>query len=1439
VNKILFFNQGASKVKNLKMIFALTALFALVLTACDSPVNSDNGDSTPKLPKMTIKNESSFTLSDVTFSGILFSASGSNDLPPSAQVAKTLTADDIDTAGYITFVAKNLGAAFRVEQAVSVSDQDILFTFTDQTLIKETGTDNKDTLGKLLNKLTQPIKPELTAGDGTIQAIWDAVAEADLYRVYYAGTETPPAEWAMTVTGPSAMIRELVNEQTYYVWIQAVNTKTESALSPPAHITVSPAYTITYTLNGGTNNSANPPSYTVHTSLTLEAPVRLGYTFAGWYQTPDFSGPAKTAIAQGSSGHLSLYAKWDIIVYTINYILNGGTAGNGNNPESYTVENPLITLADPVRERYLFAGWYDNAEFSGVSVITIPTGSAGNKSLYAKWIVTTLAAPSGITIDRVTTNGMTVSWNAVSGATGYYVYRSTTGEGPYTRIESPAATSYTDTGLTAATTYYYRVSTHNGVAEGEQSLAVSATTLPSAPSGLTVGAVTADSISLSWSAVSGAGGYYVYRGTSGDGTYVFAGSAVSASYTDTSLTGGTTYYYKVSAHKSGVEGAQSSAVSATTVPSAPIVTLGAVQADSVSLSWNAVSGAAGYYVYRATAADETYIKVGSPAGNTYTDTGLTANTAYSYKVSAYNSGGEGAQSSAVSTTTLLAAPTVTLGTITANSISLSWNEVSGVTGYYVYRSAAGEGPYTRIGTGSATTYTDSSLGVSATYYYKVSGYKNEVEGAQSPALSATTVPSALSVTLGTVTASSISLLWDAASGAAGYYVYRSTTSDGTYIRIGSPETTAYIDSSRSAGTTYYYRVSAHNSGGEGEKSSVVTATTVPATPAVTAGTVTINSIALSWNTVSGATAYTVYRSTSSDGTYSPIATQSDASYTDTGRPANTTYYYKVSASNSGGEGEMSSAVSATTLLPAPQNLAAQTVTADSVTLVWNEVNGAASYTVYRSTSSNGTYTLAGTSASAAYTDTGRTAGTDYYYKVSAGNSNGAGPQTAAVSAKTLPAAPTGVNAATATTASITVSWNNVTGASSYNVYRSTESDGTYTKVGSPATGPYTDSGLTMSTGYYYKVSASNSGGEGEKSSVCSAVTFLAPTVTVSTESTTTTSISLSWSAVSGATGYNVYRSNTSTDTYTQVGSPTSNTYTDTGLDTGRSYSYKVSARSDAGEGVGSTAVSTYTLPAAPSNLAVGTVTTTSIPLSWWSVSSVTGYRVYRSESSTGTYTLIASPTSSSYTDSTGTAANTTYYYKVSAYNSGGEGEKSPYISATTLLPAPTGLTFGTVTSDSIALSWAAVSGATGYYVYRGTSSSGTYPLVGTVSSASYTDTGLAAGTTYYYLVAAFNTNVARGVQSATVNKITVPAVPPGLSSGDGYIYWNKATGADGYRVYRSTSSTGTYTLCDTVTGSGSSFYYNDSVTSGTYYYKVSAYNASGESAQTSYVSKTY
>jgi fibronectin type 3 domain-containing protein len=179
---------------------------------------------------------------------------------------------------------------------------------------------------------------------------------------------------------------------------------------------------------------------------------------------------------------------------------------------------------------------------------------------------------------------------------------------------------------------------------------------PSAPSGVTAewdeyyGAVL-----ISWDWVSDVDRYYVYRSSSASGSYSKIGTAYSNYYEDTGLSANTTYYYKVSAYNNYGEGSKSSYVSVKTSSSSGSGTLTAptgVTAEwdeyygAVLISWNWVPDADGYYVYRSSSASGSYSKIGTTYSNYYEDTGLSANTTYYYKVSAWNSyGGESSQSS--------------------------------------------------------------------------------------------------------------------------------------------------------------------------------------------------------------------------------------------------------------------------------------------------------------------------------------------------------------------------------------------------------------------------------------------------------------------------------------------------------------------------------------------------------------------------------------------------------------------------------------------------------------------------------------------------------------------------------------------------------------------------------------------------------------------------
>ncbi len=268
-------------------------------------------------------------------------------------------------------------------------------------------------------------------------------------------------------------------------------------------------------------------------------------------------------------------------------------------------------------------------------------------------------------------------------------------------------------------------------------------------------------------------------------------------------------------------------------------------------------------------------------------------------------------------------------------------------------------------------------------------------------------------------------------------------------------------------------------------------TTIPATPTGLAATAGNAQVSLSWNASAGATSYAVKRSTTTGGPYSQISAPSDASFTDSSVTNGTKYFYVVSAANSAGSSGNSSEVSATPTFPvptAPANLAATAGNAQ-VALTWSASALATGYHVKRSTSS-GTEIQIATPSTNSYTDTSATNGTKYFYVVSGVDSTGESANSNEVSA--TPAAPaqappTPTNlTATAGNAQVALTWSASTGATSYQVKRSTTSGSGFSTVGSPTATNYTDTSVTNGTTYYYVVSAVNSAGESANSSQVSA-----------------------------------------------------------------------------------------------------------------------------------------------------------------------------------------------------------------------------------------------------------------------------------------------------------------------------------------------------------------
>ncbi len=286
---------------------------------------------------------------------------------------------------------------------------------------------------------------------------------------------------------------------------------------------------------------------------------------------------------------------------------------------------------------------------------------------------------------------------------------------------------------------------------------------PTVPTGLTTTGATDASISLSWTASTdnvGVTGYKIFR----NGAQV--GTSLTPGYTDSGLAASTMYTYTVSAYDAvGNDSAQSAqlivsttASPDTTPPSVPtgLTTTGASD-SSVSLSWTASTdnvAVTGYKIFRGGA------QVGTSPTASYTDSGLTASTMYSYTVSAYDAANNNSAQSAalvVSTNTTVdtTPPSVPTGLMqtasTSTSISLGWTASTddvGVTGYTIFRAG------TQVGTSATTMYTDTGLTDSTSYSYTVSAYDAAMNNsAPSTALSAMTSACSISVTTKTFSSS--------------------------------------------------------------------------------------------------------------------------------------------------------------------------------------------------------------------------------------------------------------------------------------------------------------------------------------------------------------------------------------------------------------------------------------------------------------------------------------------------------------------------------------------------------------------------------------------------------------------------------------------------------------------------------------------------------------
>ncbi|WP_081417500.1 pectinesterase family protein [Paenibacillus sp. Soil522] len=642
------------------------------------------------------------------------------------------------------------------------------------------------------------------------------------------------------------------------------------------------------------------------------------------------------------------------------------------------------------------------------------------------------------------------------------------------------------------------------------------TPFPAAPTGLK--ATGGASVGLTWSPVSGATGYLVKRSSIQGGPYsVIAETNQNTSFTDSTVTVGTTYYYVVSAMNGTGEGPNSGEVSATATGTAIISIL-----DESLEDQNIGDQPAGYQVVPDPPTSTNWVKIDA------IPEGTTGNTSQKV-IQLYDQGNINTK------LTRSFEPQTGLVTVevdfmqpliagTARPIVILDKPAGNVA---VELLVASTGIQYRSASGNLTLPNSTPLTAKKWYRFQidldVSGktadvYINNEFMAKIPFYSTRVAsiaaihsftpgtgrgnhfwdnvkvylqpapaPRGLAATIGN---EQVQLRWNAASGATSYNVKRSLTDGGPYTPIARDiAETTYIDSGLTNDTTYYYVVTANNPVGESGNSNQIAATPIllpdkPAAPASLSSVPRNAQVSLEWAAVEGATSYTLKRSTVSGGPYTNVKTNMTGNaYTDNGLANGQTYYYVVTAVNIAGESVPSQEMAATPVAPLQSPSGLQAAAGDGqATITWQPVASAESYTVKRSTVSGGPYTPVATGLSGtAYTDTSLTNGTAYYYVVSA---NGGGTISSnSPQVRVIPAPANGTPAAPAVNleagnSQVRISWTASDGALSYNVKRSAALNGSFETIAANVAGTaYTDNGVTNGTKYYYSVTSLNAKGE--------------------------------------------------------------------------------------------------------------------------------------------------------------------------------------------------------------------------------------------------------------------------------------------------------------------------------------------------------------------------
>lgn len=1119
-------------------------------------------------------------------------------------------------------------------------------------------------------------------------------------------------------------------------------------------------------------------------------------------------------------------------IYSIGYI--------NNSPETVTKVTPFFKLTfDVIDESHpLTAVNFYCKEFYSTddsdSSITVGDGLQPIASFQS---VTTLEAPKLVSASLFS-GGIRFVWEASEGANGYEIRRKTT-DSTWQMIAEVSADvlSYDDVGLVSGETYTYSVKAVNGYGASMFDSTGVSTKYVAKPS-ITSLTNSIGGVEIKWSATDGADSYTILRREAGSNTWqtiITRSSASSTVYKDTKVENGKTYEYDINSSLGSFVTDSAFDGEIITYLESPTVMAGSNTEEGIEISWSANDSADYYVVYRKEIGKDTELKeYATSAPCTYVDRNVEVGKAYTYSVMAVTDYGESAYTKTGYNITRVSGTKVTNLAKGTDNVTVFWAGISKVDGYKIYRKTE-TSSWEFVGSAGKNDvmYKDTSVESGAKYFYAAVPFVGKSEGPKICSdmsvyfLEAPSKVEAVNIKNG------IRVSWGVSKGAKEYQLWRKDGENATFSLlavISEPSQTQYIDTDVEDGGVYRYALQAISNIGESDMSDFSPATmrmdcvTGVKTSFVKSG------ISIVWNEHAKAEKYRVFRN--ENGTWYEITDVSGTGYVDGDVKSGQTYAYAIKPiiNEYVGGFDEDSVVFFKYLAP-PSKITTKN-TASSTIVSWNGADGAKNYELWRATvSSSGTvgkFSKIKTfgSGTASYEDKNVSAGQSYAYILySLDGSIKSVSSTQTIS--TFLTAPT-ISKLSNAYGGVSVTWKSVKGATSYNVYRKYSGDKNWTKLKNVSSSKlnYTDSGAKSNEKVYYTVTAVN--GKSSSTYVAkSLVYFAAPKLTVGNNGS---GVSLSWNKITGAKSYYLYRKSADGKSWERISTVTKTSYTDKNVSAGKTYTYTIRAYNGSvlsGYNTSGWSVKRLTTP----KLTKIENKSNGVKLTWGKVSGANSYYVYRKTSKDGSWTRLATVTSTNYTDKKAVGGSS-YYYTVkavsgkivSAHNSTGLSIK--FLS----VPSVTSISN---TTKGISVKWGSVKGASGYYIYRKVSGDKSWTRIAELTGTSYTDKNVKNGTTYVYTVKAISGSTVSAYNSTgwSLKFISAPKLSTPTSAKSGItVKWGKVSGASGYYVYRKIG-TGSYELIATVKNGSTVSYKDKNVKKNvTYTYTVRAYKGSAKSA---------